>query len=85
LLPDDIVHRPKKGFSLPWPLWLKGELRTWCEGNLRNIALRPEFNAPEIQRISQQFYQNSTHKGWMAVFELAVLEEWLKKNLDDMQ
>ncbi len=84
LLPDDIVHRPKKGFSLPWPLWLKGELRNWCEGNIKKIAQRPEFNETEIQRVSRQFYQNSDNKGWMAVLELAVLEHWLAMNFDEL-
>ncbi|HRI59894.1 MAG TPA: asparagine synthase (glutamine-hydrolyzing), partial [Saprospiraceae bacterium] len=48
LLPDVIVHRPKKGFTLPWNHWLQHELRGWCQQNLENLAERPEFNGAEV-------------------------------------
>lgn len=33
-LPDQMVDRPKKGFTLPVAEWLRGPLRQWAEGNL---------------------------------------------------
>ncbi|MCB0577674.1 MAG: asparagine synthase C-terminal domain-containing protein, partial [Saprospiraceae bacterium] len=37
LLPDSIVHRPKKGFTFPWKHWLRHELKGWCQGNLERL------------------------------------------------
>jgi asparagine synthase (glutamine-hydrolysing) len=39
-LPEDIVERPKQGFRVPLPAWLRGELAPWAEGVLRSTALR---------------------------------------------
>lgn len=82
LLPKEIVHRPKKGFSLPWPIWLKGELRAWCEGNLNLISKRPGFDEVAIRQLGRDFYAGKQANNWMALFELAVLEDWLQRNID---
>ncbi len=81
LLPNEIVHRPKKGFTLPWKHWLRKELRGWCESKLDNLCQRPVFQADEIQRLSRRFFQTSNGDGWMPVFQMAVLEDWLERNL----
>ena len=82
LLPDEIVHRPKKGFSLPWKHWLQHELRTWCLQNLENIAERPEFNGAEVRKLSADFFKYPDKPNWMPVFQMAVLEDWIKRNID---
>jgi len=81
LLPDEIVHRPKMGFSLPWKHWLRHELREWCEGKLKNLGERPEFNPAVVQRLSRQFFQQKNSNNWAQVFQMAVLEDWIEKNL----
>ncbi|MBX2890016.1 MAG: hypothetical protein KF734_03750 [Saprospiraceae bacterium] len=80
LLPNEIVRRPKKGFSLPWKYWLRNELRTWCKGKLDNLCQRTEFNADEIQQLSSHFFQTSNGNTWVQVFQIAVLEDWLERN-----
>ena len=37
-LPDEIVHRPKRGFTLPFEHWLRDALRPVLEESLRKIA-----------------------------------------------
>jgi asparagine synthase (glutamine-hydrolysing) len=39
-LPADVVDRPKQGFRVPLPAWLRGELAPWAEGLLRESPLR---------------------------------------------
>ncbi|HXD92161.1 MAG TPA: asparagine synthase (glutamine-hydrolyzing), partial [Bacteroidia bacterium] len=34
LLPSEIMNRKKMGFVLPWQLWMKNELKQFCEENL---------------------------------------------------
>lgn len=80
LLPDEIVHRSKKGFSLPWKYWLRNELKDWCKLMLNNLCERPIFQADEIQQLSRQFFQTSDGNIWVQVFQMAVLEDWLERN-----
>lgn len=80
LLPNEIVHRPKKGFSMPWKYWLRNELSGWCKSKLDNLCQRSEFNADEIQQLSRHFFQTSNGKTWVQVFQMAVLEDWLERN-----
>jgi asparagine synthase (glutamine-hydrolysing) len=39
-LPGDLVERPKQGFRVPLPAWLRGELAPWGEDLLRRSPLR---------------------------------------------
>lgn len=80
LLPDEIVHRPKMGFALPWKHWLRRELREWCELKLKNLADRPSFNGKVIWELSHQFFRGNKSDNWMQVFQMAVLEDWLERN-----
>lgn len=80
LLPAEIIKRPKMGFSLPWRYWLRHELRSWCETNLKNLADRPNFNGQVVRDLAAQFLQNDKSDNWMQVFQMAVLEDWLEQN-----
>lgn len=81
LLPDEIVHRPKKGFTLPWKHWLQHELRGWCLQNLNNLAERPEFDGDEVRKITRRFFSQPNKHNWMPVFQMAVLEDWIERNI----
>ena len=80
MLPDEVVHRPKMGFTLPWKNWLHTELRSWCTARLASVADRPEFDGDAVRKIERAFFRNPESKEWMPVFQLAVLEDWLTKN-----
>jgi asparagine synthase (glutamine-hydrolysing) len=81
LLPDEIVHRPKKGFTLPWNQWLRTELRQWCQEKLTGLAQRPEFNGDEIGNIADRYFNHAGNNNWMPVLQMAVLEDWIERNL----
>jgi asparagine synthase (glutamine-hydrolysing) len=39
-LPEDVVERPKQGFRVPLPAWLRSDLAPWAEDLLRGSKLR---------------------------------------------
>jgi asparagine synthase (glutamine-hydrolysing) len=82
LLPHDIVHRPKRGFTLPFAEWMRGALRDFCEARLhpRRIASRGIFDADEVNRLWQAFLNGSPEVSWSRLWVLVALEDWLGRN-----
>src|SRR5262249_24437175 len=57
LLPSEIVHRPKQGFTLPFELWMRGALRHFCEERLsrERLGARGIFRPDEVQGLWHAF------------------------------
>ncbi len=85
LLPDDIVRRPKQGFTLPFANWMRGELRDFCEARLhpQRIAGRGVFEAAEVSKLWRAFINGSREISWSRLWVLVALEEWLERNQVD--
>ena len=45
-LPREIVHRPKRGFTLPFERWMRGELRLRIEQALQRESVRYCLSQP---------------------------------------
>ena len=80
LLPDEIVYRKKMGFSFPWELWLKNDLKTFCESRIINISKRPHINELEVISLWNNFLLGKPTATWTKVWLLVVLEHWMQKN-----
>ncbi len=80
LLPQDIVNRPKMGFTLPWSSWMKNELRSFCETNLESLAKRDFVNEKAVMELWQAFLKNDKRVTWSRIWHLVVLENWLTEN-----
>jgi len=80
LLPEEVIDRPKMGFTLPWEKWLKDDLKPFCETQLHNLGKRKEFNAAEINQLWQSYLKDSGKIGWARIWILIVLSYWLDKN-----
>ncbi|MCG7856199.1 asparagine synthase (glutamine-hydrolyzing) [Flavihumibacter sediminis] len=80
LLPDEIVHRRKQGFTFPWKHWLKNDLESFCSFHLKNIGERSFINSNEVQNKWKRFKQNDPTINWMEIWLLVILEYWLNKN-----
>ncbi|MFT7612558.1 MAG: asparagine synthase (glutamine-hydrolyzing) [Parvicellaceae bacterium] len=80
LLPDEIVHRPKMGFVLPWEKWMKGELKSFCEDRLMSLAEKPFFNKGELESLWNRFLQGDKEITWSRLWYLVVLENWMVEN-----
>jgi len=78
-LPDKIVHRSKRGFTLPFEHWIRQELRSEIETVLtaRRInegPLAPLLKGLEVVRILEAFLRGSV--SWTRPWSLYVLQRW---------
>ena len=83
-LPEEIVHRPKRGFTLPFEHWMRQELRNEIEPVLdpRKIEAGPLaglLNGAAVRRIWQEFLGGSV--SWTRPWSLYVLQRWCERNL----
>lgn len=80
LLPDEIVFRKKQGFLFPWEIWLRTELKTFCEERLQRIAQRPFVQGPALMTYWRRFLNGDKDIRWGEIWLFVVLEYWLEKN-----
>lgn len=82
-LPDEVVHRPKRGFTLPFEHWLRQELRREIAPILgaRRVDHGPLggfLNGKEVERVWNQFLESKV--SWTRPWALYVLERWCEMN-----
>jgi asparagine synthase (glutamine-hydrolysing) len=80
LLPKEIVHRPKMGFTLPWDQWMRTELRSFCEERIVSFADRKEINGARIKSYWDSFLKRDGTIQWSKIWFIVVLENWLNEN-----
>jgi|SRR5215469_2986424 len=76
-LPEKIVHRKKRGFTLPFEHWLRDELRAEVEAGLARVPkgpLQPFLDPEAVQRVWREFQAGKT--SWSRPWSLYVLERW---------
>lgn len=78
LLPTEIVHRPKMGFTLPWELWMRNELRGFCEARIAYLERRPEFRKGAVADLWRRFLAGDQRVNWSRLWSLVVLGDWLE-------
>jgi asparagine synthase (glutamine-hydrolysing) len=83
-LPDEIVHRPKRGFTLPFEHWIRQELRSEVEPvldakRISNGPLGGLLDGKQVQRIWQDFLQGTV--SWSRPWSLYVLQRWCELHL----
>jgi asparagine synthase (glutamine-hydrolysing) len=80
LLPQRIINRSKKGFVLPWQVWMKNELRSFCESQIVECAEREFINKPYLINRWNQFLKNDKRVSWISMWQIVVLNYWMNKN-----
>jgi len=82
LLPPEVVHRPKQGFTLPFDVWMRGAMRQFCEERLSpdRISGRGIMNPHQVQHLWRGFLDQRSDVTWSRLWMLVVLEEWLEHN-----
>lgn len=76
-LPPHLVDRPKKGFSSPMPVWLRGPLRPWAEELLDERQLREEgLFDPAFVRTCLKQHLAATADHWQLLWTILVFRQW---------
>jgi len=83
-LPDEIVNRPKRGFTLPFEHWMRQELRTEVEPVLSAKKMHAGplgrlLHGSCTERVWQQFLDGTI--SWTRPWSLYVLERWCELHL----
>lgn len=80
LLPQEIVNRPKMGFTFPWEKWMKNELKDFCFQKISSLSKRKFMNEKEVISLWERFNNGDKRITWSRVWYLIVLENWLQLN-----
>ena len=77
LVPPEILHRPKMGFSIPLALWLRNELKDMFEDKVlsKGAFIAELFNQEPIWRWWNQ-HQRGTRDYACHLWALLILESW---------
>lgn len=81
-LPDEVVHRQKMGFTLPWDAWLRGALRARVDDLLTGGSdgalafLEPQA----VTGLWQRFLDGDRRVGHSRIWTLAALAAWCRRN-----
>lgn len=79
-LPDSIVNRPKMGFTFPWEVWMRNELKEFCGDALIKLGRRDAFDAKAIHKRWDGFLKGDPKISWSRIWHLCILEAWLDEN-----
>jgi asparagine synthase (glutamine-hydrolysing) len=76
LLPEGVLNRPKKGFTVPLDAWFRGELKTLAEENLlQQPALAEYLSLPVVQRVWLEHQGCKANHGTL-LWSLLMLALW---------
>jgi asparagine synthase (glutamine-hydrolysing) len=83
-LPDEIVHRPKRGFTLPFERWMRQELQAEIEPVLgkKRISEGPLgglLDPAQVDQVWKSFLGGET--SWSRPWSLYVLQRWCELHL----
>jgi asparagine synthase (glutamine-hydrolysing) len=80
LIPMNVIARRKMGFTFPWSVWMKGELRELCEQNIRSLEAVEALNYAGVFALWNRFLKGDPLITWSRVWPLVVLGHWVKQH-----
>jgi len=81
LLPEEILSQPKRTFTLPWEIWLRGPLASKLRDGLTNLspALAAHVDSQSLANVWSDFELGRT--SWSRPWALFVLNDWCRRHL----
>lgn len=77
-LPEEIINRRKKGFSMPIDRWFRGELAGWVRSCLlsESICVPRYFHRPAVERLLAEHASGKNHSA--RIHSLLTFELWCR-------
>ena len=78
-LPEDLINRPKMGFSIPIRSWLRSSLKDWAENLLSTSSLKNnEFiDVGTTQKLWKDFQINNNNLNEKLIWSILMFQQWL--------
>lgn len=80
LIPREIIDRPKMGFTFPWAVWMRSELKSFCEEQLQALRQVEVIQHDEVVALWNRFLAGDKRITWSRIWPLVVLGHWVKKH-----
>lgn len=80
ILPDEVVNRKKMGFTLPWSVWMKNELKEFTESGFQELYNQDVVNEKVLKNAWSNFLMGSEEKSFISFWHLSVLGHWMRNN-----
>lgn len=80
ILPGEVVNRKKMGFTLPWSVWMKNELREFTEAGFNELYTQEVVNEKVLRNAWSKFLLGNEEKSFISFWHLSVLGHWMKNN-----
>jgi asparagine synthase (glutamine-hydrolysing) len=79
-VPQQLIDRPKKGFTMPIQDWLRNELRDWAENLLSERRLSAEgIFEPSIIRRRWHEHVGCTHDWHSSLWAVLMFQAWKER------
>jgi asparagine synthase (glutamine-hydrolysing) len=76
-LPNEVVHRPKQGFTFPFADWIRsGKIKDSINDLLTSNKMKDYFNTKALVNLQKDFDNDRVH--WSRVWAMSVIAEYLK-------
>jgi len=87
ILPAGLLKRKKRGFTFPFPIWMRNELRPFIEDTLSpaSIGKSGYFSAGSIQALWRAFASGRNDADWSRIWSLAVLIDFINRRRGAVQ
>ena len=80
LIPREIIDRPKMGFTFPWAVWMRSELKSFCEEQLLALKQVDVIQHDEVIALWKRFLAGDKRITWSRIWPLVVLGHWVKQH-----
>ncbi len=78
LLPTSVYNRAKQGFTLPWEIWMRNELNSFCSQRILSFGER--IDQPKLINEWQKFLNQKSQFSWSRWWGIIAIEDYLIRN-----
>jgi asparagine synthase (glutamine-hydrolysing) len=82
ILPPGLARRRKQGFTFPFPIWMRKNLRSFIEDTFSSASIGRSgfFSVEPIQTLWNKFASGNDDREWSRIWSLAVLLSFVNRS-----